>query len=122
MVALDPHTGLRKMSIREAAAAFSLAYTTLRYRLAGSQQRGAIAHERRRLLTPVDEKEVLRWIAKLENWGFPPNIDRIEEAAKLLSGSEVGKNWITRFLNCHPQLATKFTTHCIVLYCICSPY
>ena len=109
MAALDPKTGLRKMSIREASAAYSLAYTTLRDWLAGSQKR-AIAHEGRQLLTPLDEKAVLHWITKLESWGFPLKIDHGKEAAKLLSGSEVGKNWITSFLNRHPQLATKFTT------------
>ena len=66
MAALNHETGLYKMSIREAAAGYSLAYTTLRDQLAGSQKR-VVAYEGRQLLTPLDEKAVLRWIAKLES-------------------------------------------------------
>ena len=97
------------ISIREAAATYGLAYTTLRYRLIGGQTH-TISHQNQQLLTDLDEKAILRWISKLELWGFPPTIQHVKEAAKHLSGSDVGKNWITRFLNRHPQLGSKFTT------------
>ena len=50
MAVLDFHTGLRNISIREAAVAYSLAYTTFQDALAGSQK-GVVAYEGRQLLT-----------------------------------------------------------------------
>ena len=81
MAALDPQTGLRMMTIREADAAYSLAYTTLRAWLAGSQK-SVVAQEGRQLFTPLDEKAVLRWIVKLESCGFPPKIDHVKRSCK----------------------------------------
>ena len=49
----------------------------------------------------------------MEEFGFPPRIEHVKEAVILLKGDwdeEVGKNWITRFLNRHPDLVSKFST------------
>jgi len=53
---------------------------------------------------------------KLEEWGFPPRIAHVKEAVTLLKGKEwnekstVGRNWITRFLNRHPELVSKLSS------------
>ena len=49
----------------------------------------------------------------MEEFGFPPRIEHVKEAVILLKGDwdeEVGKNWITRFLNRHSDLVSKFST------------
>ena len=96
-------------SIRAAAETHGIAFSTLRDRIQGATTR-VQSHTAQQLLTPIDKKAVLRWIADLENTKFPPRIDHVRQAATLLAGKPPGKNWITRFLNRHPHLAAKLTS------------
>lgn len=88
----------------------NVAPSTLRDRLAGAQNR-VIAHQKQQNLLVLDEKDVLRWVEKVERAGFPPRIAHVREAANRLStkGFPMGKHWITRFLNRYPELSTKLT-------------
>jgi len=102
-------------SIRKTAEAFGLAYSTLRRRLSGGESR-VKAHVVQQLCTPAEEKAIVRWILKLEEWGFPPRIAHVKEGVAILKGiewdedSKVGKNWITRFLDRHPYLVSKLSS------------
>ena len=99
-------------SIRKAAEAHGIGYTTLHRRLNGGLSR-VLAHAGQQLLSPAKERAIVRWIVKMEEFGFPPRIEHVKEAVILLKGDwdeEVGKNWITRFLNRHPNLVSKFST------------
>lgn len=93
-----------------AAESCGVARTTLRDRLAGATNRVA-AHSHQQNLTIDNEKVVLRWIERLKRSGFPSHIAHVKEAAKRPSSTTtMGKNWITRFLNQHPELSVRLTT------------
>src|SRR5690606_8736853 len=87
-----------------------IAWGTIRDRINGAQSRRK-AHEKQQALTPLDEKAIIRWICLLESFGFPPRLAHVREVATILKGSPVGENWITRFLNRHPDLSSKFITN-----------
>ena len=73
-------------------------------------------HVAQQLCTPAEEKAIVWWILKLEEWGFPPRIAHVKEGVAMLKGiewdenSKVGKNWITRFLDRHPYLVSKLSS------------
>ena len=102
-------------SIRKAAEINGIAYPTLRWRFHGGQNRVA-AHEGQQLITAAEERAIVRWIYRLELAGFPPRIEHVREAVLILRDDPedldkvIGKNWITRFLNRHPELVAKFTS------------
>ena len=71
---------------------------------------------------------IVRWILKVDDYGMPPQVDYLTDAVMELAknkgsrqvqvGSQprtqtnlIGKNWITCFLNHHPELALKFVSH-----------
>jgi len=72
-------------SIRKTAAAFGLPFTTLHRQLNGGESR-VKAHIAQQLCTPAEEKAIVRWILKLEEWGFPPRISHVKEGVALLKG------------------------------------
>ena len=88
-----------KLSIRAAAEAHNLAFSTLRDQLKGAVAKPK-AHREQQLLSPQDEKAMLRLIDSLERTGFPPRIEHVKQAAERINihGRPPGKNWITRFL------------------------
>ena len=100
-------------SLRRTAEAYDIPLTTLRRRLAEGIS-CALAHESQQLLTVAEEKAIVRWIYRLEEFGFPPRTQHVREAVALLKGltwtEEVGKNWVTRFLHRHPDLVAKFSS------------
>lgn len=102
--------GRRKVSIEQAAESCGIPKGTLRDRINGAQSRQK-AHEKQQALSPLDEKAIIRWIGLLEAFGFPPRLAHVREVATILKGSPVGENWITRFLNRHPTLSSKFITN-----------
>jgi len=81
-----------------------------------------------RFFSPAAEKAIVKWILRLDNYGFPPRLDRLWQMVEKLAVKErealklrykvegrknkvydtIGKNWITQFLNRHPVLASKF--------------
>lgn len=102
-------------SIRKAADINAISYSTLQRRFHGAQDRVA-AHEAQQLVTAAEERAIVRWIYQLELAGFSPRIDHVREAVMILRDSPnnldqvIGKNWITRFLNRHPDLVAKFAS------------
>lgn len=106
------HSG-KYSSLSKTADICGVPRTTLSRRLNGGTTR-QLAHTKQQLLTLSEERAIVRWIYNLEASGFPPRIEHVKEAALLLKGKEldenIGKNWMTRFLNRHPQLVTKFSS------------
>ena len=81
------------------------------------------AHKKEQLLSSVAEEAIVKWILKLDDWGFPPRLDRLWEKVNVLAKGEerkrygqatsalpphIGQNWITQFLNQHPELAARY--------------
>ena len=105
----------RFSSQRRAAEAYGVHYSTLRRRLKGSTSRQK-AHIKQQLLSPADEKAIVRWIVRMEEFGFPPRVSHVKEAISLLKGGtgeytdKIGRNYLTRFLDRHPDLVAKLSS------------
>src|SRR5437868_12559945 len=107
-------------SAREASRRFNVPHSTLTHRLSGRVQKN-LAHECDQNLTHAEEKELVRWITRFTISGYPPRYDTLWELAEIirercinLNSSEVqvkvydkiGKEWVLRFLQRHPELAS----------------
>jgi len=112
-------------SVRNAAEAFGVHYSTLRRHLKGGKSR-KLAHVHQQLLTLAEERAIVRWIVRLEEFGFPPRVSHVKEAIVLLKHPElgleeevieryfegrIGKNYLTHFLNRHPELVSKLSSN-----------
>ena len=72
---------------------------------------GGTELDRTLLLTNILHQRMRKqWIRNLENCGSPSKVEHAHQATELLVKSALGANWITRFLDRHPQLAAKPTT------------
>jgi len=104
------HTGLEP-SIRAAASTYDIPYGTLWDQLRGAQPRGA-EHDKEQLLTPEEEKSIIRFCETLDDLGHPLQGKMVKECVLSLLPShrlqQPGKHWMTRFLNRHPAITTKF--------------
>ena len=112
--AMTAYAAGKSSSLRKAAEVYGLAYTTLYRRVHGSLTR-VQGHAHQQLLSAAEERAILHWIIKLEEWGFPPWIEHVKEAVILPEAywpenETIGKNWITRFLNRHPELVSKYSS------------
>ena len=102
--------------INRTASAFGVLYSTLYDRLKLGFKPKKIAHEGQMLFSLAEEKSIVKWIVALDDQGFPPrvsmicNLDLILLAKKKHRHTEtIGKHFITRFLDRHPILTTKFS-------------
>ena len=106
-------------TIQQAAESQGIAPSTLHNRLKGRQSRRK-AHELDQTLGEVEEKKVVKQIEDMDRRGFLLRVDLVRALAqKILENWErdpgapvptLGKHWITRFLNRHTHLASKFST------------
>ena len=129
----------------KAAQAHGLRKSSLGHRRNGrhSQQ---VAHHDQQVFTLMAEKTIVHWILELDNYGVLPQVDYLTDAVMELAKNEksclvqvrsqpqgtgnnpaqtnlIGKNWITCFLNRHPELVLKFASR-IDRQCACAanPY
>ena len=67
------------------------------------------------------EKALEDWCKKLDDWGFPPQMDLLRAMAGTLAQiraeeeedlelAHLGQHWLSNFLNRHPSLSAKFST------------
>jgi len=103
-----------KPSLRLSAEKYGIAYSTLRGRLKGRQARET-GHQHRQVLSEYEERSVVRWCEKLDEWGHPARLAVVKGMAEAIVARrvkerELGKNWMSRFLRRHPGLATKLGT------------
>ena len=106
-------------SLGEAAFVFNVPKSTLGHRRMGRQTR-CKAHKKEQLLSSAAEEAIVKWILKLDDWGFPPRLDCLWEKVNVLAKGEerkrynpatsalcphIRRNIITQFLNRHPELA-----------------
>ena len=102
-------------SIRKCADVFAVPYTTLWGRVAGGRITSTEAHREQQLLSPAEERTIVQWIEDQDYRGFPLRVEMAVYLAQrvLDTGTKaktVGKHWVSRFLNRHPHLCTKFAT------------
>jgi hypothetical protein len=103
-----------KPSIRAAAEHYGLKYETLRDRKRGGKNR-LESHEDQQNLTIAEEEAIKEWIGKVDGFGWPPRIEYVQHMAlgfirsHGICNPKLGGHWITRFLDRHPDLASRFT-------------
>ena len=112
--AIQHYQTSEKPSLRLSAEKFGIAYSTLRGRLQGRQAR-ATRLQRRQALSEYEEKSIVRWCERLDEWGHPARLAVVKGMAEAMVARRVkdrslGKNWVTRFLRRHPGLAVKLGT------------
>lgn len=110
-LAINHYRKSNEPSIRASAEKYDLPYSTLRDRLAGSTTRRE-SHHHQQLLTDYEEKSIVQWILRMDDWGFPPRLCVVKELAQHLvgariSGRKLGKHWLTRFLDRNPEINSK---------------
>ena len=111
-------------SISATAVAFDLPKSTLAYRMSGQRVSRQKAHVDQQLLTEAEERALVRWIKRLDDWGFPPRLDMVKEMARMLVGKKkeglismeggsigLGKNWLSRFLDRHKDIASRYSSN-----------
>lgn len=108
-------------SIRAAAERQDIPFYTLYRRLKDGQKPRQQADELNVIVGSAEEKRIVKRIEEMDSRGLLLSVDMVQDrAVKVLKergGNEmrlsvVGKHssWISRFLNRHPHLATKFST------------
>jgi hypothetical protein len=75
-------------SIRSAAQYFSVPYTTLRDRMAGTKSR-AESYKQRQILSYAEKKTLVQWITRLTSTGFPATPTLLREMAKEIRNQRV---------------------------------
>jgi len=99
-------------SIHTAASTYGVPYGILQDRLRGAQPRSA-AHEKEQLLTLEEEKSIFRFCETLDDLGHPLQEKMVKAFAMSLLPShrrrQLGKHWMTLFLNRHPAVTAKFS-------------
>ena len=98
-------------TIAAAARVYNLDRTTLSRRVKGTTNRSA-AHTEQQILSPEQESLLAQWILQLEDTGHAVGHAQVKDMAVQIlrfSGKShtVGKNWVTRFLQRHPEIHTK---------------
>lgn len=101
----------RYRSYRAAAKAHNLPKSTLTDRAKSTQTRRK-ARESQQILSSEQEDLLVRWILELERTGNAPNHEQLRQMAALVSVISggvgvIGKNWVPRFLQRHPEVHTK---------------
>jgi len=119
---LDPENAIRKAkqdylngtypSIHSAASAYGIPNSTLQGRLRGAQPT-RIGHQKQQLLTASEEKAIVQFYLSLDNLGHPLKLSYVKSFAQALlppsQRREVGKHWISRFLERNPSITSKFS-------------
>jgi len=102
----------QKLSVRRAAKAYDVPFSTLFHRMKGRVATTEKRHSQHKL-TSSEEDTIVRYVLDLDSRGFPPRIDGVEDMANLLletrGAKRVGKYWAYRFVQRRPELKTRFS-------------
>ena len=105
-------------SFQDLATEFDVLRSTLNNRARGGKSRQK-AHEEEQALPPAIEKALEKWALKMVDHGFSPRLDIFKAMAKDLAEknaeqmgdpklAKLGKTWLQRCLNRHPNVSSKF--------------
>lgn len=73
-------------------------------------------HKDQQLLTLDEEKTIVESIKRLHSWGWPYRVSQVRFLAlkilqqRMLVVPEIGANWVHRFVKCHANLKSQFST------------
>jgi hypothetical protein len=106
-------------SIRKAAIAFQIPFTTLQNRQKKSKSR-IESHVSQQLLTPIEEATLENWIYRAAKLGAPVALQLVKILASEIQSKQSSKNdknelspildrWVDRFQTRHPRIKTCFS-------------
>jgi len=72
-----------KPSLRLSAEKFGIPYSTRRGRLKGRQE-SSKGHQRRQVLLEYEEKSIVRWCERLDEWGHPARFAVVKGMAEAI--------------------------------------
>jgi hypothetical protein len=102
LAALDEvHSGV---SVNKVSAKWKIPEQTLRDRKNGKTRPRQQAHHSQQMLSTEGEAVLVAWVQLWADTARPTSISRIKRIARDLAGTDVGKNWVHRFLLRHPEL------------------
>jgi hypothetical protein len=115
LLALQAYETGQVRSLRAAAKAFDVPYSSLAPRASGCRPRAEIGQHNRKL-NDTEELALTQWILSMDQRGYPPRVCAVQHMAKLLlkerepnARTLIGKNWTNRFINRNDELKSKFT-------------
>jgi hypothetical protein len=91
-------------SVRKAALRWKIPIQTLHDRNSGKTKPYQHAHSLQQRLSPEGEAVLVSWVQLWANTARPVSISQIQRIARDLAGGKIGKNWVYRFLERHPEL------------------
>jgi helix-turn-helix, Psq domain len=68
-----------QLAIRKAAKIYKVAHTTISRRLKKTTQAYTVAHRFQQLLSPVEERTLVKWVIQYYKWGLPLNLTQIRQ-------------------------------------------
>ena len=84
---------------------------TVSKRHRGVQQSKEPKIESQLLLSHIQSEQLIKWTNGLTERGLPPPQGMVSNFAKEISGTEPGKNWISRWVTAHKEeLVSKYAT------------
>ena len=87
-LAINHYQSSSKPSLRASAEAYSIPWTTLRDRVNGAQDRQE-SHRGQQLLSVQEEKTIVNWCTRMDDWGFPLKLPLVHEMAEYLVKKEI---------------------------------
>src|SRR5450432_3332707 len=102
-------------SVRGAAKAYDVPFSTLQYRVHGHPTRRDTRPTNCKLTT-TEELTLVQWILSMDQRGLAPRPEYVRQMADLLlekrsnsgSNSQVGQNWVYNFVQRHKALQTRY--------------
>jgi hypothetical protein len=114
LLAIDAYQKGQFPSIRKAAEAYAVDYSSLAYRLRGRVSR-VDSRPNRQKLTDTEEEVLERWILSMDERGYPLTVTGVRDAARILLQQRVGLdgkigiNWPQRYIDRRPALKSQYS-------------
>jgi hypothetical protein len=111
LAAIDALGPDESFTYTEIAKKYGVVRSTLTRRHQGQNASRAIGGQKRQLLYPQQEQELIAYINQLTDRGLPPTQPMIRNFASQIAKKEVGLNWASRFVQRYPdQLTSRWAT------------
>ena len=109
-------------SIKQAADYYSVPSSTLAHHVRGRRSKANIERKSQRL-TNEEEKVLVQWIWDLQRQRTSPNYETIRLILRKLleqkgDFNKLGKHFVTRFVQRHPELKSDYSRKMMSLYLI----
>ena len=101
-------------TLKAAALAFDISWTTLQWWIRGIEARTQKTANCQKL-SKTEESTLSRWILDMDKCGLPVQLSTVYHLAWLLlsaclsSQSVIGEHWVNHFIKCHSELKSKYT-------------